>query len=276
VPTFVDERDAGFIPRDKLVMICTGSQGESRAALARIAEDQHPHVVLERGDVAVFSSRVIPGNERNILRMQNGLARLGVEIVTDHTHSDIHVSGHPARDELTRMYQWVRPQIAIPVHGEMRHMQAHAELAKTCQVPHALVPENGTLIRLGAEGAEIVDRVYAGRLAVIGDRLLPVGGAVLKSRSRLMWNGAVIATVVLDRKGRLATTPKISAPGLLDPETDTELAAEIVAAIEEGVERAGRDAGDEQVEQSVRRAVRNALRDRGEGRPVIDIHLVRI
>ncbi|HTP85281.1 MAG TPA: ribonuclease J [Alphaproteobacteria bacterium] len=276
LPNFIDERDAGFIPRDKVVMICTGSQGEPRSALARIAEDAHPHVVLERGDVAIFSSRVIPGNERNILRMQNSLARLGVEMVTDHTHPAIHVSGHPARDELTRMYQWVRPRIAIPVHGEMQHMQAHAELARTCQVPHALVPENGTLIRLAAGGPEIVDRVHAGRLAAVGDRLLPVGGAVLKSRSRLMWNGAVIATIVLDRKGKLAATPKISAPGLLDPETDMDLAAEIVAAIEEGVGRAGRGAGDEQVEQAVRRTVREVMREHGEGRPVIDIHLVRI
>lgn len=276
VPPFVDERDAGFIPRDKIVMICTGSQGEPRAALARIAEDQHPHIVLEQGDVAIFSSRVIPGNERNILRMQNGLARLGVEIVTDHTHPHIHVSGHPARGELTRMYQWVRPRIAVPVHGEMQHMHAHAELAKACQVPHALVPENGTLIRLAADGPEIVDRVHAGRLAAVGDRLLPVGGAVLRSRTRLMWNGAVIATVVLDRKGRLATTPKISAPGLLDPESDLDLAAELVAAVEEGVARAGRDAGDEQVEQSIRRAIRDTLRRHDEGRPVVDIHLVRI
>jgi ribonuclease J len=276
LPNFIDERDAGFIPRDRLVMICTGSQGEPRSALARIAEDAHPHVVLERGDVAIFSSRTIPGNERNIQRMQNGLARLGVEVVTDHTHPAIHVSGHPARDELTRMYQWVRPRIAIPVHGEMQHMQAHAQLAKACQVPHAVVPENGTLIRLAPDGPEIIDRVHAGRLAAVGDRLLPVGGAVLKSRSRLMWNGAVIATIVLDRKGRLATTPKISAPGLLDPETDAELAAEIVAAIEEGVAKAGRDAADEQVEQAVRRTVRDVMRDHGEGRPVIDIHLVRI
>jgi ribonuclease J len=276
LPPFVDERDAGFIPRDRLVMICTGSQGESRAALSRIASDEHPHVVLEPGDVVVFSSRVIPGNERGILRLQNALARLGVDIITDETHPNIHVSGHPARDELTRMYQWVRPHIAIPVHGETRHMQAHAELAKACQVPHALVPENGTLIRLAPDGPEIIDRVHAGRLAADGDRLLPLGGAVLRSRARLMWNGALVATVVLDRKGRLATTPKISAPGLLDPESDHEFAAEIVAAIEEGVGRAGRDAKDERVEEQVRRAVRETLRDHREGRTVVDVHLVRV
>jgi ribonuclease J len=276
LPPFIDERDAGFLPRDKAVFICTGSQGEPRAALARIAADEHPHVVLERGDVVIFSSRLIPGNERSILRLQNGLARLGVEIVTDETNPHVHVSGHPARDELARMYQWVRPRIAIPVHGEMRHMQAHAELARSCQVPHGLVPENGTLVRLAPEGPEIVDRVYVGRLAVDGDRLLPIGGSVLRDRTRLMWNGAVVATVVLDRRGRLATTPKISAPGLLDPETDHEFAAEIVSAVEDGVAKAGRDADDERVENSVRSAVRAAIRERRDGRPVVDVHLVRV
>lgn len=276
LPAFVDERDAGFLPRDKVVMICTGSQGEARAALSRIAEDQHPHVTLEQGDVVFFSSRVIPGNERSILRLQNSLARLGVNIVTDETHPDIHVSGHPARDELMQMYQWVRPHIAIPVHGEMRHMQAHAELAKSCQVPHALVPENGTLIRLSRDGPEIVERVPVGRLAVDGDRLLPLGGAVLRGRARLTWNGAVIATVVLDRKGKLAAPPKISAPGLLDPAADGEFAAEIVNAVEAGVERAGRNSNDQKVEESVRRAVREVVREHREGRTIVDVHLVRV
>jgi ribonuclease J len=174
------------------------------------------------------------------------------------------------------MYQWVRPQIAVPVHGENMHMRAHAELAKSCQVPHALVPENGTLIRLSRDGAEIVDRVHSGRLAVDGDRLLPLDSSVLRNRTRLMWNGAVIATVVLDRKGRVAVPPRISAPGLLDPETDHDFAADIVAAIEEGVGRAGRGADDERVEDSVRKAIRNAIRERRDGKPVIDVHLVRV
>ncbi len=276
LPGFIDERDAGFIPRERLVMICTGSQGEQRAALSRIAADEHPHVVLEKGDVAIFSSRVIPGNERNVLRLQNSLAHLGVTLVTDETHPGIHVSGHPCRDELARMYQWVRPRIAIPVHGEALHMQAHAELAKACQVPHALVPENGTLIRLSADGPEIVDRVHAGRLAVDGDRLLPLGGAVLRGRARLMWNGAVIATVVVDRKGRVAVPPRISAPGLLDPETDLDFAQEIIGAIEDGVGRAGKNASDEKLEEAVRRAIRNVIRERRDGKPVVDVHLVRV
>jgi ribonuclease J len=233
--------------------------------------------VLEQGDVVIFSSRVIPGNERNVLRLQNSLAHLGATLVTDETHPFIHVSGHPCRDELARMYQWVRPRIAIPVHGESLHMQAHAELAKACQVPYALVPENGTLIRLSADGPEIVDRVHAGRLAVDGDRLLPLGGAVLRGRSRLMWNGAVIATVVVDRKGRLAAAPRISAPGLLDPETDLDFASEIVEAIEAGVGRVGKGgANDEKLEEAVRRAIRASIRERRSGKPVVDVHLVRV
>lgn len=276
LPDFVDERDAGFIPRERLVMICTGSQGEPRAALTRIAADEHPHVVLEKGDVVIFSSRVIPGNERNVLRLQNSLAHLGVTLITDETHPRVHVSGHPCRGELARMYQWVRPRIAIPVHGEALHMQAHANLAKACQVPHALVPENGTLIRLAPEGPEVVDRVPTGRLAVDGDRLLPFGGAVLRQRSRLMWNGAVIATVVLDRKGRVAVPPRISAPGLLDPETDLDFAQEIVEAIERGAGRAGKGAPDEKVEEAVRRAIRDVLRERRGGKSIIDVHLVRV
>ena len=276
LPDFVDERDAGFIPRERLVMICTGSQGEPRAALTRIARDEHPHVVLEKGDVVIFSSRVIPGNERGVLRLQNSLAHLGVTLVTDETHPKIHVSGHPCRDELARMYQWVRPRIAVPVHGESLHMQAHAELAKACQVPHALVPENGTLIRLSPDGPEIVDRVHAGRLAVDGDRLLPVGGAVLRHRQRLMWNGAVVATVVIDRKGRVAVPPRISAPGLIDPETDLEFVGEIVEAIEEGVGRTRKGATDEKVEEAVRRAIRDVIRERRDGKPIIDVHLIRV
>jgi ribonuclease J len=276
LPPFVDERDAGFLPREKVVMICTGSQGEPRAALARIAADEHPHVVIEKGDTAIFSSRVIPGNERAVLRLQNSLMHLGAEVITDETHPGVHVSGHPCRDELARMYQWVRPHIAVPVHGESLHMRAHAQLAKSCQVPHALVPENGTLICLSRSGAKIVDRVYSGRLAVDGDRLLPLDSSVLRNRTRLMWNGAVIATVVVDRKGRVAVPPRISAPGLLDPETDHDFAADIVAAIEEGVGHAGRGAGDERVEDAVRKAIRAAIRERRDGKPVIDVHLVRV
>src|SRR5271156_4494357 len=202
LPRFLTEDEAGYIPRDRIVMICTGSQGEPRAALSRIARDDHPHVVLETGDVVIFSSRIIPGNEKSINRLQNALVRLGVEIVTEENHF-VHVSGHPARDELVRMYQMVRPRVAIPVHGEARHLMANAAIAGECQVPETLVIENGDLVRLGPSGAVIVDEVPVGRLASDGKTLLPLNGEALKDRRRVVLNGSAVATLVLDRQGRL-------------------------------------------------------------------------
>ena len=150
LPRFLTEDEAGYIPRDKILLICTGSQGEPRAALARIAREDHPNIVLETGDVAIFSSRIIPGNEKAINRLQNALVRLGIEIVTEEDHF-VHVSGHPARDELVRMYQMVRPRVAIPVHGEARHLIAHADLARECQVHQPLIVQNGDMVRLDPE-----------------------------------------------------------------------------------------------------------------------------
>src|SRR5271168_3623973 len=173
LPRFLTEDEAGYIPRDKIVLICTGSQGEPRAALARIAREDHPNIVLETGDVVIFSSRIIPGNEKSINRLQNALVRLGIEIITEEDHF-VHVSGHPARDELVRMYQMVRPKVAIPVHGEARHLIAHAHLAEECQVEQPLVIQNGDLVRLDRGGGAIVDAVPVGRIASDGKSLLPI------------------------------------------------------------------------------------------------------
>src|SRR6266404_5156994 len=216
LPRFLTEDEAGYIPRDKIVLICTGSQGEPRAALARIARKDHPNIVLETGDVVIFSSRIIPGNEKAINRLQNALVRLGIEIVTEEDHF-VHVSGHPARDGLVRMYQMVRPRVAIPVHGEARHLIAHARLAEECQVQQPLIVQNGDMVRLTASGATIVDEVPVGRLASDGKGLLPLGGTALKDRRRVILNGSTVATVVLDRHGRLAAPPTVSVIGLVEP-----------------------------------------------------------
>jgi ribonuclease J len=277
---FLTEEEAGFIPADRIVLICTGSQGEPRAALSRIASDEHPHIVLEEGDSCVFSSRTIPGNERAVLRLKNQLVALGVEIVDDENApgdlgGPIHVSGHPCRDELARMYQWLRPRIAIPVHGENQHMQAHAQLAMACQVQHTLVPANGQVIRIAAGGPELVGEVHAGRLAVEGERLVPMDGDVIRARGRMSWNGAVMATVVVDRKGRLVTPPRLSTPGLADGE-ENELLDDLAAAAEDAIRRAGRGEGDAALEETVRRAIRRHAKDRLGKRPEIRVHVVRI
>jgi ribonuclease J len=277
LPRFLTEDEAGHLPRDKIVLICTGSQGEPRAALARIAREDHPNVVLETGDVVIFSSRIIPGNEKAINRLQNALVRLGVEIVTEEDHF-VHVSGHPARDELVRMYQMVRPQVAIPVHGEARHLIAHAHLAEECQVQQPLVIQNGDMVRLTPSGAAIVDEVPVGRLASDGKGLLPLDGSALKDRRRITFNGSAVTTLVVDRQGRLVASPAISLIGLV--EEGAAAAAEpflrdsVQRALDELPAGARRD--DDVVREAVRRTLRRVINERFGKRPLIEIHLVRI
>jgi ribonuclease J len=277
LPRFLTEDEAGYIPRDRIVMICTGSQGEPRAALSRIARDDHPHVVLEAGDVVIFSSRIIPGNEKSINRLQNALARLGVEIVTEEDHF-VHVSGHPARDELVRMYQMVRPQIAVPVHGEARHLIAHAELAGECQIQQPLVIQNGDMVRLAASGASIVDEVPVGRLASDGKGLLPVDGTALKERRRVTFNGSAVATLVLDRRGEPLAPPKISTIGIVEPAAAEAAAPALRSAVERALDElpASLRRDDEAVRDAARRALRRVLNERFGKRPLVEIHLVRL
>jgi len=277
LPRFLTEDEAGYIPRDRIVMICTGSQGEPRAALSRIAGDNHPHVTLEPGDVVIFSSRIIPGNEKAINRLQNALVRLGVEIVTEEDHF-VHVSGHPARDELVRMYQMVRPRIAVPVHGEARHLIAHAELARECQVQQPLVIQNGDVVRFVAGGAGIVDEVPVGRLASDGRGLLPVDGTALKDRRRVTFNGSAVASLVLDRRGEPLAPPTISTIGVVEPAAAEAAAPALRSTVERALDELPgnlrRD--DEAVRDAARRALRRVLNERFGKRPLVEIHLVRI
>ena len=277
LPRFLTEDEVGYIPRDRVLLICTGSQGEPRSALSRIARDDHPHVVLETGDAVIFSSRIIPGNEKAINRLQNALVRLGVEIVTEEDHF-VHVSGHPARDELVRMYQMVRPQIAIPVHGEARHLIAHAQLAGECQVQQPLVIQNGDMVRLAANRAAVVDEVPVGRLASDGKGLLPLDGTTLKDRRRVTFNGTAVATLVVDRQGRTMAPPTISLIGVVEPAVaDTAMPA-LRNALDRAVDElpAGPRRDDEAVRDAVRRTLRRVINERFGKRPLVEIHLVRI
>jgi ribonuclease J len=275
LPRFLTEDEAGYVPRDKILLICTGSQGEPRAALSRIAREDHPNIVLEEGDAVIFSSRIIPGNEKAINRLHNALIRLGVEVVTDEDHF-VHVSGHPYRDELVRMYQMVRPQIAIPVHGEARHLLGHAELARQCQVPDALVIENGAMVRLDHRGGTVVDELPVGRIGSDGKSLLPIRGAVLQQRRRAGNEGSVVAALVVDRRGRLAAPPQISLIGLA--EAPTEPAAALCNALGDAVEGlpAPLRQDDNALRDAARRVVRRIVGERFGKRPLIDIQLVRL
>ena len=277
IPPFLDEDDAAHLPEDKVVYICTGSQGEPRAALARIASDNHPHITLGEGDVVIFSSRVIPGNEKEIFKIQNMLVRQGVEVVTEKDHF-VHVSGHPGREDMTKLYGLLRPQIAVPVHGELRHLQEHAELARLCQVPKQVVIGNGDMLKLAPGEPEIVNVVQTGRLAIDGTRLVSADSVLLKDRNKMVFNGSAVVTVVFDRTGKMLGEPQVTAIGLLDPEHEAEEHEAVVEAVKEAIAElpasARRD--DEVTREAVRLAVRRHLKKSHGKKPLTDVHLVRV
>jgi ribonuclease J len=275
-PPTVSEQEAGYLPRDKVLFICTGSQGEPRASMAKLATGEHRELVLEEGDSAIFSSRVIPGNERAVGRLQNALMGRGVEVISDGPDTHLHVSGHPAREELVRMYQWVRPQIALPVHGEMRHMVEHAALARHCQVPETVLAPNGTLVRLAPGPATVIDHVHAGRLARDGDVLIELDGEALRERRKLMWNGSAAATLVIDEQGRAKAEPVVSLRGIED--LDGELEDAIVAGLKEMLAdlSAGERRDNGRIEEAAHKAVRRIVRGHLGKKPLTDVHIVRI
>ena len=173
-PAFRGADAYGYLPRDKVVCLLTGSQGEPRAALARVAQDEHPDIALSPGDLVIMSSRTIPGNEKPVGRIINSLIRQGVEVITDRTHL-VHVSGHPRRGELEKLYGWLRPQVALPVHGEALHMHEHAKLARSLGVPDVLMAKDGDMVLLGPRKPGVIDQVPFGRVFKDGSLLVPEG-----------------------------------------------------------------------------------------------------
>ncbi len=275
---FLHPAEAAYLPPEKVVLACTGSQGEPRAALPRIIADDHPDVVLERGDSVIFSSRIIPGNERDIFRLQNRLVELGIDVITEEDHF-VHVSGHPNREELVRMYQWVRPRVAVPVHGEVRHIREHAALARECQVQRAVEARNGAMIRLAPGPAEVVGEVPSGRLALDGNRLVAMDSPAFRSRNRMAWSGVAVATLVLDEWGQFLREPELTVHGLADGEEDAkEAREEVLEAIRAAIEAMPRGArtDDSAVREIARRAIRRSFRDSHGKRPSAEVHLVRL
>lgn len=276
VPAFLEDEDAGYLPKDKTLIVCTGSQGEARAALARIAWGDHPGIDLEPGDTVIFSSRQIPGNENAIGKLQNQLIRRGIRVITE-KDAPVHVSGHPARDELVRMYQLVKPRIAVPVHGELRHMAEHARLAKTCQVAEAVVNENGGVVRLAPGPATVIENVTSGRLVLEGSRVVHLNSELVRGRSRAVWNGKIVVTVVVNGAGELLAEPQITTIGLLD-EDDSDVHDAVLDAVRDTLTGASKKMAknDEALNEALRIAVRRVFRYTFDQRPVTKVHLVRV
>jgi ribonuclease J len=275
IQDFVDEEEAGYFPPEKILYLCTGSQGEPRAALSRIAEGNHRHVSLGNGDTVIFSSRVIPGNEIGIFELQNRLAEKGVNIITEKDRP-IHVSGHPCRDELAQMYGWAKPKVAIPVHGERRHLLEHANFARSLQVPHAVSVRNGDMVEIHSDGtAGIIDEVPSGRMYVDGKFMIPSDGEAVKERRRLSWAGYITVALAVDDRGNLISGPNVTAAGL--PEDDDfpieAFHDALETAAEEKFDRLGRRAKKDPdvVEEEVRLAVRREANAIWGKKPHVDV-----
>lgn len=272
-PDTMSWEEAASHPPEKLLLVATGTQGEPQAALARIAEGAHP-IKLEAGDLVVYSSKQIPGNELAIGRVQNALAARGIEIIGDR-QAHVHVSGHPGRPELEAMYGWIRPRIAVPVHGERRHMEAHARLALQLGVPEAIVPVNGSAIRLAPGSPQVVSHEPHGRLVLDGDVILPADGATIAMRRKMAWNGHMVVTLVIDKRERLAETPRVIARGVPVEEDEEAFLAEAADAAAAAFKKLGaRDR--RRLEDEVKVAVRRVARQWTGKKPPTDVQLIQL
>ena len=273
-PEIVDESDAGYLPPEKVLICCTGSQGESNAALGRMANGRHPHLTLEPGDRVIFSSKMIPGNETEILALQNQLAQIDVEIISPNG-SDIHVSGHPCRDELADMYEWARPRSAIPVHGEHRHLIAHAALAKELGVAEPCRVHNGDVVRLAPAPTEVIDAVQTGRLHLDGYIMTEGGSAALKERRKISYNGVVFVAVPIDAANRLAGQVEVELAGAPTDDGMVKLTDWTLDAVERAIPSSGR-LTPERAEQDISVAVRRELSRRWGKKPLVIVSFVGV
>lgn len=280
IEPFINDDQAKHLPEDQVLFLCTGSQGEARAALSRIADGSHPHVKLGAGDHVIFSSRVIPGNEIPIRNLQNKLADRGVRLHTERDTPGIHVSGHPCREELRQMYQWVRPEIAVPTHGERRHLIEHAAFAKDLQVPQAVSPRNGDMVRLAPGRAEIIDEVPAGRLYVDGGVVTPENGEALRERRHAAFNGMLAVSIVLDGRNKIVSGPQVRGIGLTGDEEYSldDALDDLCEEAETAYKRLDGDAReiDETIESAISRAVKKAAFRIWERKPVVETTVLRI
>lgn len=277
IPRTIDEREAESLPRSRVLYLVTGSQGEPRAALVRIALGQHPRAKLDAGDTVIFSSKIIPGNERVLFNLHNLLVDQGVEVITEEDHF-VHVSGHPCRDEIEQMYRWMRPKIAVPVHGEARHLHAHVRLARQLGVPETLLIANGDMVSLAPGPAKVIEQVPTGRIAVEDSDLVAANDELYRVRRRLMSHGTIMVGLVLDRFGSVLAPPQVTALGAIDLERFDKARSGIEDSVTDAVEALAD--GEVKQDERVREAVRGALRQRLDlprsRRPIVEVQITRL
>lgn len=269
-PPTVDFEEAMNIPRDDIMIIATGGQGEARAALGRIAGDSHK-IKLTEGDNVLFSSKQIPGNEVAIGRIQNQLAEKGVVMITDR-QEDIHVSGHPGRPELAKMYKWIRPEILVPVHGEIRHMKEQARFAKEQGIAETMFQQNGDVIRLAPDGPKRVGQERTGRLVLDGDVILSADGKTLNERRKIAYNGTISVAVALDAKGKVSGDPVFRLMGVPLEDDEEDFLDEVCEDIAKKYRKPVGDIG--KFSEEMRLLVRRAATEWTGKKPVVAILVI--
>jgi ribonuclease J len=270
---YLDQDQAQYLNARDTCLLCTGSQGEPRAAMARIAENEHPAIALNKGDMVIFSSRTIPGNERPVGRIQNNLAHLGVEVITDN-EALVHVTGHPRREELRQMYEWIKPQIAVPMHGEARHLKEQGRIARKCGVPEVVEPLNGDMVRLAPGPAAIIDKVPVGRLFRDGRLIVSDDDGPVRERRKLMVVGMVMVAITLNTKGEVLGYPQVALDGVPQDTANGDAMYDVALDAVEGTLKSipmARRRDPEMVREAVRRAVRGAIADAWGKKPIAKV-----
>jgi ribonuclease J len=268
----------GYLPPDKVVLLCTGSQGEPRAALARIARDDHPDITLARGDRVLFSSRTIPGNEKAVSGVINGLIDQGIEVITDRTHL-IHVSGHPRIGEVEELLGWVKPKVLIPVHGEALHLSEHAALGRRLGIPGVVSCRNGDLVQIAPGTPGVIDELPHGRVYKDGTVLIGADSRTIADRRRLSFVGMVTVALALTEKGALAADPEVELLGIPERGRDGKALADVALdAVEDTFESLPRQKrrDPDAVAEAVKRAVRGAIAQQWGKKPICYVHVLAV
>lgn len=278
---FVPEDDLSMLPDDKTVVIVTGSQGEYRAALARIARGDHRSIRLKPRDTVIFSARAIPGNEREINTVKNNLSASRINVITPKdTKSIIHVSGHPYQDEITQMYQWLSPKTVIPVHGERMQLEAQADFAKKCQIPHTVIPNNGSVIQLNIPEPQVIDTVPTGLLAVDQTRIIKSDHQSIIARRKLQYSGTIHVSIVMDKQGNVLGEPQMDTVGLVDQTDEKDLEfedtiyEEIFGLLDEMSKQERKD--DHFVSEEIRIGLRRYVFHALKLKPKTTVHILRV
>ncbi len=269
-PDTISPDEAMRLPKNKVLIIATGGQGEERAALARVANGQHT-ITLEADDTVIFSSKQIPGNEVQIGRIQNTLAAKGIRMITER-QAHVHVSGHPGQPELAQMYDWLRPEVLVPTHGEMRHMMEHARFGLEQGISRAIVQSNGDIIRLAPKGPAKIGNATVGRLVLDGDVILPADGATLSERRKLAINGQISVGVALGKDGRMVGQPQVRVQGVPVEEDRAAFIADAVQAAADTVRGGKRES--EKMREQIRLAVRKVAKRWTGKQPIVDVLLI--